>query len=63
MAFSWGEPDGLTSKKYQEDPKYDAIPYFECKRETRKWEEYGVKTEYFEFESDGLRFSTSINFS
>lgn len=63
MAFSWGEQDGLTSKEYQENPKYNAPPYFECKRETEKWENLGFKVEYYEFESDGLRFSTSINFS
>ena len=63
MAFSWGEPDGLTSKEYQENPKYDAPPYFGCKRENEKWEDLGFKVEYYDFESDGLRFSTSINFS
>jgi hypothetical protein len=62
MAFNW-EPNGLTSKEYQENPKYDAPPYFECQREKKKWEDFGVKVEYYEFESDGLRFSTSINFS
>lgn len=63
MAFSWGEPNGLTSKEYQENPKYNAPPYFGCKRENEKWENLGFKVEYYDFESDGLRFSTSINFS
>jgi hypothetical protein len=63
MAFSWGEPGGLTAKEYQENPKYNAPPYFGCKRENEKWEDLGFKVEYYDFESDGLRFSTSINFS
>jgi hypothetical protein len=63
MAFSWGEPDGLTSKEYQETPKYNALPYFGCKRENEKWEDLGFKIEYYDFESDGLRFSTSTDFS
>jgi hypothetical protein len=63
MAFSWGESDGLTAKEYQENPKYDALPYFRCERENEKWEDLGFKVEYYDFESDGLRFSTSINFS
>lgn len=63
MAFTWCQPDGLTSKEYQENPKYDAPPYFKCERENKKWEDFGVKVEYYDFESDGLRFSTSINFS
>lgn len=63
MAFSWEQPNGLTAKEYQENPKYDAPPYFDCPRVNKKWEDFGVKVEYYDFESDGLRFSTSTNFS
>lgn len=64
MAFNWGQPDGLTSKEYQENPKYDSGRYWGLdEREAKKWRDFGVKVEYYDFESDGLRFSTSINFS
>lgn len=64
MAFSWGQPDGLTSKEYQENPKYDSGRYYGLnEREAKKWRDFGVKVEYYDFESDGLRFSTSIDFS
>lgn len=64
MAFEWGQPDGLTSKEYQENPKYDSGRYWGLdEREAKKWRDFGVKVEYYDFESDGLRFSTSIDFS
>lgn len=64
MAFDWEQPDGLTSKEYQENPKYNAGRYYLIdEREAKKWKDFGVKVEYYDFESDGLRFSTSINFS
>lgn len=63
MAFSWGQPNGLTSKEYQENPKYNAGRYYPIdERDAKKWKDFGVKVEYYDFESDGLRFSTSINF-
>lgn len=64
MAFDWGQPNGLTSKEYQENPKYNAGRYYPIdERDAKKWKDFGVKVEYYDFESDGLRFSTSINFS
>lgn len=63
MAFTWCQPDGLTSKEYQENPKYNTGKYYPIdERELKKWESFGVKVDYYDFESDGLRFSTSINF-
>jgi hypothetical protein len=64
MAFSWGYPNGLTAKEYQENPKYEAGRYYGIdEKEDKKWKDFGVKVEYYDFESDGLRFSTSISFS
>ena len=64
MAFNWNAKDGLTSKEYQENPKYNASPYYGLdEREAKKWKDFGVKVDYYDFESDGLRFSTSIAFS
>ena len=74
MAFSWGEPDGWVGKTYEEDPKNESSNYrnyYWSKKyqrgmhtqEDEMWFDLGYTVEYYDFESDGLRFSTSINFS
>lgn len=74
MAFSWGEPDGWTGKTYEEDPKTLSSHYrnyYWSKKYQRgmhtendeMWFDLGYIVEYYDFEADGLRFSTSINFS
>lgn len=74
MAFSWGESDGLIGKTYEEDPRFGPSNYrnyYWSKKyqrgmhtqEDEMWFDLGYIVEYYDFESDGLRFSTSINFS
>lgn len=74
MAFSWGEPDGWTGKTYEEDPKTPSSHYRNYywsekyqrgmhTQEDEMWFDLGYIVEYYDFEADGLRFSTSINFS
>ena len=74
MAFSWGEPDGWIGKTYEEDPKNESSNYrnyYWSKKyqrgmhtqEDEMWFDLGYIVEYYDFEADGLRFSTSINFS
>ena len=74
MAFSWGEPDGWTGKTYEEDPKNESSNYRNYywskkyqrgmhTKEDEMWFDLGYIVEYYDFEADGLRFSTSINFS
>ena len=74
MAFSWGQPDGWTGKTYEEDPKNESSNYrnyYWSKKyqrgmhtqEDEMWFDLGYIVEYYDFEADGLRFSTSINFS
>ena len=74
MAFSWGQPDGWTGKTYEEDPSSGPSSYRNYywsekyqrgmhSKEDEKWFDLGYIVEYYDFESDGLRFSTSINFS
>ena len=73
MAFSWGQPDGYTSKTYEESHKEDSCykNYYWSEKYQRNmhsendemWFDLGYVVEYYDFESDGLRFSTSINFS
>lgn len=73
MAFSWGEPDGYTGKTYEESHKEESgyRNYYWSKKYQRSmhsendemWFDLGYIVEYYDFESDGLRFSTSINFS
>lgn len=74
MAFSWGEPDGWTGKTYEEDPRSGPSSYRNYywsekyqrgmhSRNDEMWFDLGYIVEYYDFESDGLRFSTSINFS
>ena len=73
MAFSWGESDGWTGKTYEESQKGESSyrNYYWSKKYQRglntetdeMWLDVGYNVEYYDFESDGLRFSTSINFS
>ena len=62
MSFNWCI-DGLDGKKYQTNPKYNARTYYPDTEREKLWKELGYKPEYYNFYSDGLRFSTSINFS
>lgn len=73
MAFSWGEPDGYIGKTYEESHKGESgyRNYYWSEKYQRgmhtkddeMWFDLGYIVEYYDFESDGLRFSTSINFS
>ena len=72
MAFSWGEPDGWTSKTYEDSQERSSYrSYYWSEKYQRglwsekdeMWLDLGYNVEYYDFESDGLRFSTSINFS
>lgn len=74
MAFSWGEPDGWVGKTYEEDPRSGPSSYRNYywsekyqrgmhSRNDEMWFDLGYIVEYYDFEADGLRFSTSINFS
>ena len=73
MAFSWGEPDGYTGKTYEESHKEESCyrNYYWSKKYQRSmhserdemWFDLGYIVEYYDFESDGLRFATSVNFS
>lgn len=62
MAFNWCK-DGLDSKEYQTNPKYNAPVFYGDYERHKKWKKIGYEVEYYDFYSDGLRFSTSINFS
>lgn len=72
MAFSWGEPDGYTGKTYEESHKEESCykNYYWSKKYQRSmhsendemWFDLGYIVEYYDFESDGLRFATSVNF-
>lgn len=61
MAFNWCI-DGLDGKEYQTNPKYNAGNYYPDREREKFWKELGYKPEYYDFYSDGLRFSTSIYF-
>lgn len=73
MAFSWGQPDGYTGKTYEESHKGESgyKNYYWSEKYQRgmhskddeMWFDLGYIVEYYDFESDGLRFSTSIDFS
>lgn len=74
MAFSWGQPNGLTGKTYEEDPRFGPSTYknyywsekYQRGMHTKNdemWFDLGYIVEYYDFESDGLRFATSISFS
>ena len=72
MAFSWGEPGGYTGKTYEESRKEESSyrNYYWSKKYQRSmhsendemWFDLGYIVEYYDFESDGLRFATSVNF-
>lgn len=72
MAFSWGEPNGYTGKTYEESHKEESgyKNYYWSKKYQRSmhsendemWFDLGYIVEYYDFESDGLRFATSVNF-
>lgn len=72
MAFSWGEPNGYTGKTYEESHKGESgyKNYYWSNKYQRSmhsendemWFDLGYIVEYYDFESDGLRFATSINF-
>ena len=62
MAFNWCK-DGLDSKEYQTNPKYNAGTYYPDLKRDNFWRDLGYKPEYYDFYSDGLRFSTSVSFS
>lgn len=74
MAFSWCQPDGLIGKTYEEDPRFGPSSYRNYywsekyqrgmhSQADEMWFDLGYVVEYYDFEADGLRFSTSINFS
>lgn len=72
MAFSWGQEDGYTSKTYEDSQERSSYrSYYWSEKYQRglwsekdeMWLDLGYNVEYYDFESDGLRFSTSINFS
>lgn len=72
MAFSWGQENGYTSKTYEESQERSNYrSYYWSKKYQRNlrsekdemWLDLGYNVEYYDFEADGLRFSTSINFS
>ena len=73
MAFSWGQENGYTSKTYEESHKGESgyRNYYWSDKYQRgmhsqadeMWFDLGYVVEYYDFEADGLRFSTSINFS
>jgi hypothetical protein len=64
MAFNWCT-DGLDSKEYQTNPKYASSrgTYYLDHEINNFWRALGYEPEYYDFYSDGLRFSTSIEFS
>ena len=61
MAFNWGAKDGYDAKTYYEEHPGNVY----CSKEMEdKWRRIGYETNYgHDFYSDGLRFSTSIEFS
>ena len=62
MAFNWCV-DGLDNKEYHTNPKYEAGSYYpDNPKVIEKWRSLGFNPEYYNFYSDGLVFSTSMNF-
>lgn len=49
-------------KKYDEE-KHDGQTYWEDEEGKKKWAKFGIAVSHHEFYSDGLRFSSSIEFS
>ena len=64
MAFNWCV-DGLDNKEYYTNPKHNAPRYYDSYFDDVQLlqNELGYNVKYHEFYSDGLRFSTSVNFS
>lgn len=64
MAFNWCK-DGLDGKEYQTNPKYVSSrgTYYPDTERNNFWRVLGYEPEYYDFYSDGLRFSTSVSFS
>lgn len=64
MAFTWCK-DGLDGKEYQTNPKYASSrgTYYPDHERNNFWRSLGYEPEYYDFYSDGLRFSTSVSFS
>ena len=64
MAFNWYK-DGLDGKEYQTNPKYASSrgTYYPDTEKNNFWRALGYEPEYYDFYSDGLRFSTSVSFS
>ena len=62
MTFNWCK-DGLDGKEYQTNPKYNASPCYPDTERNNFWRSLGYEPEYYDFYSDGLRFSTSVVFS
>ena len=63
-ALNWCK-DGLDSKEYQTNPKYASSrgTYYPDHERNNFWRALGYEPEYYDFYSDGLRFSTSVSFS
>jgi hypothetical protein len=62
MAFNWCV-DGLDNKEYQTNPKYEAGSYYpDNPKVLEKWRSMGFNPEYYNFYSDGMVFSTCVNF-
>ena len=64
MAFNWCV-DGLDNREYYTNPKHNAPRYYDSYFDDVQLlqNELGYNVKYHEFYSDGLRFSTSVNFS
>ena len=62
-ALNWCK-DGLDGKEYQTNPKYadSRGTYYPSPERDNFWRELGYEPEYYDFYSDGLRFSTSVEF-
>ena len=62
-ALNWCK-DGLDGKEYQTNPKYadNRGTYYPDTERNNFWRELGYNPEYYDFYSDGLRFSTSVEF-
>lgn len=62
MAFEWGQKDGWDAKTYHRERPEERV--YHSEERNSFWRELGYDTNYgHDFYSDGLRFSTSIEFS
>lgn len=62
LTFAFNK-EGIDGKEYYTNPEYNATYYlYESEKDLKKYTSLGFKPEYGEFYSDGLRFSTSIEF-